>query len=90
MGTIRGKSLPLHITVIKVYCIAVCMYVLYYIDDYTDDSLSAHESELDKMRGFFADNNEIFKLIEKRESLWQQKIDMDVSHGLNIDHVTVT
>ncbi|XP_019849406.1 PREDICTED: protein regulator of cytokinesis 1-like isoform X1 [Amphimedon queenslandica] len=46
-------------------------------DDFTEDNLSAHESELDKMRGFYADNNEIFKLVEKRESLWDQKIEMD-------------
>jgi protein regulator of cytokinesis 1 len=50
-----------------------------FTEEIDDDALSAHESELDRMRGFYADNSEIFKLIEKRESLWQRKIDMDVS-----------
>ena len=51
----------------------------YILDECNDDILSAHESELDRIRGFYADNNEIFKLIEKRESLWEQKKEMDVS-----------
>ena len=41
------------------------------------------------MRGFYADNNEIFKLVEKRESLWEQKIEMDVSHYGCVCHVIV-
>jgi protein regulator of cytokinesis 1 len=49
-----------------------------FTEEIDDDALSAHESELDRMRGFYADNSEIFKLIEKRESLWQRKIDMDM------------
>lgn len=60
----------------------LCLPLLFFhsLDDFTEDNLSAHESELDKMRGFYADNNEIFKLVEKRESLWDQKIEMDVSY----------
>ena len=55
----------------------VCMFSI--VDEFTDDYLSAHESELDRMRGFYADNVEVFKLVEKRETLWKQKLEMEVS-----------
>ena len=48
-------------------------------DEYTEDVLSAHESELDRMRGFYSDNADLFKLVEKRQSLWRQKLEFDVS-----------
>jgi len=37
-------------------------------DDFSEDLLSAHESELDRIRGFYADNKEVFRLVEKRET----------------------
>ncbi len=49
-----------------------------YPDDYTDDLLSAHESELDRMRGFYSDNNDTFKLVEKRENLWNKLQEFEV------------
>ena len=55
----------------------VCIFSI--VDEFTDDSLSAHESELDRMRGFYADNVEVFKLVEKRETMWKQKLEMEVS-----------
>ena len=50
-----------------------------FSDDYTDDMLSAHESELDRMRGFYQDNQDIFKLMEKRENLWKKFLELEVS-----------
>lgn len=47
---------------------------------FDDDLLSAHESELDRMRGFYQDNLEIFKLVKKREALFQQHCDLEVMH----------
>ena len=44
---------------------------------FADDSLSAHKSELDRMRGFYAENVEGFKLVEKRETMWKQKLEME-------------
>ena len=55
------------------------MCIFSIVDEFTDDSLSAHESELDRMRGFYADNVEVFKLVEKRETMWKQKLEMEVS-----------
>ncbi len=45
---------------------------------FDDDLLSAHESELDRMRGFYQDNLDIFKLIKKREGLFQQHCELEV------------
>ena len=39
--------------------------------------MSAHESELDKWRGFYADHVEQFKLIAKREELFAKMVDFD-------------
>ena len=50
-----------------------------FSDDFTDDLLSAHESELDRMRGFYRDNEDIYKLVHKREQLWQKFVEMEVS-----------
>ena len=49
-----------------------------FAGDFNDDLLSAHESELDRMRGFHSDNREVFKLVEKRESLWRRYEDFEV------------
>ena len=43
-------------------------------DEFSDDALSAHESELDRMNGFYADNVNLFKMVEKRQKLWEQKM----------------
>lgn len=45
---------------------------------FDDDLLSAHESELDRMRGFYLDNLEIFELVKKREELYQQYLQIEV------------
>jgi protein regulator of cytokinesis 1 len=51
---------------------------------FDDDLLSAHESELDRMRGFYHDNTEIFELVKKREDLYQQYLEMEVRCMVNI------
>ena len=48
---------------------------------FDDDALSAHESELDRMRGFYADNAAVFKLVSKREKLWKQWLDFESKAG---------
>lgn len=45
---------------------------------FDDDMLSAHESELDRMRGFYHDNLDIYKLIKKREALFEQYCELEV------------
>ena len=43
--------------------------------------LSAHESELDHMRGFYADNKDVFRLVEKRENLWNKMQEFEVTRS---------
>lgn len=50
-------------------------------EDFSEDLLGAHESELDRMRGFYADNKEVFKLVEKRETLWRKREEFEVNHS---------
>lgn len=45
---------------------------------FDDDLLSAHESELDRLRGFYHDNLDTFKLIKKREELFKQYCELEV------------
>lgn len=45
---------------------------------FDDDLLSAHESELDRMRGFYQDNLEVFKLIKKREDFFKHYCELEV------------
>lgn len=45
---------------------------------FDDDLLSAHESELDRMHGFYRDNMDIFKLVKKREELFKQYCELEV------------
>ena len=40
--------------------------------------MSAHESELDRMKGFYEDHKEIFKLIDKREEMWVKMLNFEV------------
>ena len=61
------------------------------LDVFDDDALSAHESELDRMKGFYSDNEEIFKLIEKREKLWGKYLEFEVKiHTLVVQQWAVS
>ncbi len=43
-----------------------------FSDDYRDDVLGDLESELDRVNGFYRDNEELFQKVEKRETMWTQ------------------
>ena len=45
---------------------------------FTEDILCAHESELDRMRGFYKDNSDVFEQVENRELLWDSYIEFEV------------
>lgn len=49
-----------------------------FADKFDDDALSAHDSELDRMKGFYSDNEDVYKLIEKREKLWSKHLEFEV------------
>ena len=50
-----------------------------FSEDFSDDLLSAHESELDRMQGFYRDNTDVFKLVEKRENMWKKLVELEAS-----------
>lgn len=54
------------------------------LDEFGEDLLSAHESELDRMRGIYQDNKDIFDLLQKRDKFWEQQIELDVRQILYI------
>ena len=47
------------------------------VDEYDEDLLSAHESELDRMKGFYRDHVDLFKMIAKREDLWKKMLEAE-------------
>ena len=51
----------------------------YYLDDFTEASLTEHEHQVVSLKNYYEENKEIFKLTEKREALWAKKIDFEVS-----------
>ena len=67
----------IHMYVYIVYNI-ICVPLSLLSDAFSEDLLSAHESEIDRMRGFYKDNKEIFELVEKRHKLWEQQLELDV------------
>lgn len=56
---------------------------------FDDDLLSAHESELDRMRGFYQDNLEVFELVKKREELYKKYLEMEVCWYFLVDSTAV-
>ena len=50
----------------------------FFPDDYSDDALSAHESELDKMKILYEGCKDIFKLIDKWEDVWSKMLHFEV------------
>lgn len=54
------------------------LYIHVSVDDFSEDLLSAQESEVDRMKGFYQDNKDIFDLLEKRDKFRQQQVELDV------------
>ena len=51
---------------------------------FDDDLLSQHESEVDRMRGFYQDNANIYEQVKKREAMFSQLCELEVCtlHGV--------
>ena len=45
---------------------------------FTEETLSEHEHQVATVKNFYEENKEMFKLVEKREALWNKKIDFEV------------
>ena len=46
-------------------------------DMYDENALGEHESELDRMKGFYRDHIDLLKLITKREDLWKKMLEAE-------------
>lgn len=46
----------------------------YYEGEYTEESLEYHEKELASVKSHFETNKDLFKLVAKREALWEEKL----------------
>ena len=60
---------------------AICKYILIvmvFADVYDDEALALHEHQVQIMNNYFHENKKIYKLIEKREASWQNKMDFEV------------
>ena len=60
---------------------AVCkciLIIMVFADVYDDEALALHEHQVQIMNNYFHENKKIYKLIEKREASWQNKMDFEV------------
>merc|ERR1712048_1442900 len=53
------------------------LFQSFYSDEFTEEMLLDHEHQVTTLKNYFEENKEIFKLAEKRERLWKEKIDFE-------------
>ncbi|XP_028416541.1 protein regulator of cytokinesis 1-like isoform X1 [Dendronephthya gigantea] len=46
-------------------------------ENFSEDALTLHEHQVEIMRNYFEENSAIFKLVEKRESLWKKYLEFE-------------
>jgi len=49
----------------------------FYSDVFTEETLSEHEHQVATVKNFYEENKEMFKMVDKRETLWNKKIDFE-------------
>ncbi|XP_033230675.1 protein regulator of cytokinesis 1-like isoform X2 [Belonocnema kinseyi] len=52
-------------------------FMPFYSKTYTEDLLTLHELEAEKLRKFYKTNKKIFDLLEERETLWEKMKELD-------------
>lgn len=52
------------------------LFTPFHSNTYTEDLLTLHELEVERMQKFYETNKEIFALLEKRESLWSKMLEL--------------
>lgn len=51
---------------------------VFILDVFTEETLAEHEHQVATVKNFYEDNKEMFKIVEKRESLWKKKLEFEV------------
>jgi len=49
----------------------------FYTDDFTEELLEKHESEVEAIRTYFVENEALFARITKRQTLWRRMIELE-------------
>ncbi|KAK9511266.1 hypothetical protein O3M35_005853 [Rhynocoris fuscipes] len=52
-------------------------FIAYISDSFSDELLTLHELELQKLQAYYEENRHIYELAEKRESLWKRMLHLD-------------
>lgn len=53
------------------------LFMPFYSDVFTEETLAEHEHQVTTVKNFYEDNKEMFKIVEKRESLWKKKLEFE-------------
>lgn len=53
------------------------LFQAFYSEVYTEETLADHEHQVASMKNYYEENKDLFKLVDKRELLWQKKIDFE-------------
>lgn len=51
------------------------------LDNHTEELLAIHEHQVEVMKNYYEENKAIFKLVEKRETLFRTMEEFEVQHG---------
>lgn len=46
-------------------------------ENYSEEALAIHEHQVEVMRNYYTENGEMFKLVEKRESMWKKYLEFE-------------
>lgn len=53
------------------------VFTAFYSDVFTEETLAEHEHQVATLKNYYNENQEMFKLVEKRQNLWLKKIDFE-------------
>nr|CAD7459266.1 unnamed protein product [Timema tahoe] len=52
-------------------------FIPFFSDCYTEDLLDLHELEIQKLKTFYESNINMFQLLDKRQKLWDKRLDLE-------------
>jgi len=64
------------IQVLYVDAFSVCVFSI--LDNFTEELLALHEHQVEVMKNYYEENKEIFKLVERRETLFKTMEEFEV------------
>lgn len=52
-----------------------------FSENFSEEALAIHEHQVEVMRNYYQENNQIFKLVEKRENMWNKLLEFEVRNS---------